>query len=98
MLTIGRKHGFFYLLQLNKLDISKIDISMVMEIAYLWNQNTCALELPYGLVSPTIFDVEVITRLMCTGEKCMEGAFENDIDPKIINWEKKPYGGFMENH
>ncbi|KAG4918239.1 hypothetical protein JHK82_055676 [Glycine max] len=50
--------------QLSKLDVFNIDISMVMVVALLWNQNTCALELPCGPVSPTLLNVVVITSLM----------------------------------
>lgn len=35
---------------------------------------------------------------MPTNEKYLVGSFENNIDPKILSWEKKTYGGFMENH
>jgi len=59
-----KKLGIFDLLQLSKLDVFNIDISMVMVVALLWNQNTCALELPCGPVSPTLLNVVVITSLM----------------------------------
>lgn len=46
----------------------------------------------------TLLYVTTIKSLMPTNEKYLVGSFENNIDPKILSWEKKTYGGFMENH
>lgn len=71
---------------------------MIMATAFFWNQNTCALELPCGLASPTLLDVAAIIGLMPIGEKYLVGFFKNTIKPKILNRENKYCGGFIENH
>lgn len=66
---------------------------MIMAAAFFCNQNTCALKLPCGLVSLTLLDVAAIVGLMPIGEKYLVGSFKKTIEPKILNWEMKSYGG-----
>lgn len=86
------KIGIFYL-QLSKLNISNIDILMVMVTALFRNHNTCALELLCVRVTPIFLNVTTITGLMPTREKYLLESFTNTIKPKILNWEKNSFGG-----
>ncbi|KAH1253529.1 hypothetical protein GmHk_04G010160 [Glycine max] len=82
--------GIYNLIQLSKYDVVNLDMPMLMAYFLFWNQSLHALELPCGLISPTLMDMTTITK---TSKKDLCSRSEVKID-----FSAKSYGGFIEKN
>lgn len=59
--------GIFDFMQLFRHQIS-FNPSMLRPIFYYWNKTTNTLQLPYGMISPTLFELAAVTSLRPSGK------------------------------
>ena len=93
------KHwGIYDMIMFSKLNFSP-NIDMFMALIGFWNTAINAFIFPFGIMSPSLFDVAVMLRLLIIGEDILslyEERFEDLGCP--ISKENASYSKFMEEH
>lgn len=87
------------MIQISKFNISSFDMIMLLTTFHLQNRDFCALELPCGLITPTLPDIVAITTLKLLGEQYTISAFKVNHDLyDDIDWRQKVYNYFIFNN
>lgn len=55
------------------------NLFMLGPIFYIWNKTTNILQLPYGMITPTLFELATITGLQPTRK-----AIHFDLEPEYV--------------
>ena len=90
-----KSQGIFELIQLSRHPI-KLNPAMIGASLYFWNRTTNTLQIPYGMVGPTLFEVAAITGLRPTGEVILSNM--SSAHKYRVNMSQTAYSAYIKNN
>ncbi|KHN35887.1 uncharacterized protein LOC114367667 [Glycine soja] len=95
-----KKLGIYEFMQLCRLDLTSLDIPLLMASFIVWNRSTHAFDLPCGPASPTLLDIAAITGLRPIGERYAMGLIKDEINVETVgvNFRYSTYRRYIKEH